>query len=669
MTGTKTRLLTCALAIAASGALLAACAGADGKDGAAGAAGAAGATGATGATGANGAQGATGATGATGTAGSNASLPIEARYVEWMGMSASSTDADLTSTKTTAGLRVFATDGTVREFPLTYNRLFWNTDSLNGVTAGAIYDAAGNALKDSANNSYASQNPDGQSLMQVAGAPATGRGGNPLYLVTHFEYMWLDPVSGADLYGTMPMSMLLSTVDQNKTTGELVATKFQNVAMNNARGLWIPCGGSLSPWNTHLGSEEYEPDARNYEANPTANVWGTLPMLAAMNKYYGNTTSARVYDYGIVPEVRVAADATTSVTKLRTLGRLSHELAEVMPDHRTVFQGDDGTYNVLTMFVADRAGDLSSGTLYAAKWNQLASANGGRANLTWVKLGSATNAELETLAATVKFSDIFFVSDTDPSDATYTKVIAGHGSARTEWLKLKPGMEKAAAFFETRRYAAYLGATTEFEKFEGVTVNARDKKVYLAMTRMSAGMEDKSADAQNHVRLPVNKAGAVYEVTLAGGVATANGGEFIDSDWVGTTMSALVIGKEIAKDALGNTADPNLISNPDNLKYSEKLRTLFIGEDSSTLHVQNFLWAFHVDTRKLTRILTLPVGAESTGLQFVENLNGFSYVMTNFQHQGDYSSNFDATTKTRIDAQIDKKKAAIGYLSGLPTLR
>ncbi len=35
---------------------------------------------------------------------------------------------------------------------------------------------------------------------------------------------------------------------------------------------------------------------------------------------------------------------------------------------------------------------------------------------------------------------------------------AGYG---IECIKLNPGQEVAAAFFETRRYAAYLGATTE----------------------------------------------------------------------------------------------------------------------------------------------------------------------------------------------------------------
>lgn len=31
-------------------------------------------------------------------------------------------------------------------------------------------------------------------------------------------------------------------------------------------GLWVPCAGQTSPWQTHLGSEEYPPDARDWEA-------------------------------------------------------------------------------------------------------------------------------------------------------------------------------------------------------------------------------------------------------------------------------------------------------------------------------------------------------------------------------------------------------------------
>src|SRR3546814_20698266 len=74
---------------------------------------------------------------------------------------------------------------------------------------------------------------------------------------------------------------------------------------------------------------------------------------------------------------------------------------------------------------------------------------------------------------------------------------------------------------------------------------------------------------------------------------------------------------------------------PDNIKFSEKLRTLFIGEDSG-LHVNNFLWAFNVDTRQLSRIMSTPSGAESTGLQAADDINGFTYIMSNFQHAADW---------------------------------
>ena len=55
------------------------------------------------------------------------------------------------------------------------------------------------------------------------------------------------------------------------------------------------------------------------------------------------------------------------------------------------------------------------------------------------------------------------------------------------------------------------------------------------------------------------------------------------------------------------------MANPDNLKFSETLRTLFIGEDSST-HVNNFVWGYNVDTKQLSRLMSMPSGAEATGL-------------------------------------------------------
>ena len=76
------------------------------------------------------------------------------------------------------------------------------------------------------------------------------------------------------------------------------------------------------------------------------------------------------------------------------------------------------------------------------------------------------------------------------------------------------------------------------------------------------------------------------------------------------------------------------VANPDNLSYSEELRTVFIGEDSG-MHTNNFVWAYELDSKKLSRILSVPAGAEATGLQFADDRNGFSYIMSNFQHPGD----------------------------------
>ncbi len=43
-------------------------------------------------------------------------------------------------------------------------------------------------------------------------------------------------------------------------------------------------------------------------------------------------------------------------------------------------------------------------------------------------------------------------------------------------------MEKFAAFFETRRYAALLGATVEFSKWEGITFDPTRNVLYTAMS-------------------------------------------------------------------------------------------------------------------------------------------------------------------------------------------
>jgi secreted PhoX family phosphatase len=203
--------------------------------------------------------------------------------------------------------------------------------------------------------------------------------------------------------------------------------KYHNVDTSNVHGLWITCGASLSPWGTHLSSEEYEPNA--FTASTDAQF------KAFSKNLYGSDTAANPYHYGHMPEVTVNADGTGSIKKHYCLGRISHELVQVMPDNRTVLMGDDATNSGYFVFVADKEKDLSAGTLYVAKVGAGFSVDPAAATaapLTWIKLGSATSAEIHRLASTLTPTQIMDVKTADPSDASYTKINA---NGRTEWVK------------------------------------------------------------------------------------------------------------------------------------------------------------------------------------------------------------------------------------------
>ena len=59
---------------------------------------------------------------------------------------------------------------------------------------------------------------------------------------------------------------------------------------------------------------------------------------------------------------------------------------------------------------------------------------------------------VKAVKADLKPRDIMTCVKTDPLDASYTKIFA---DGIANWIKLKPGMEKAAAFLETHRAAAH----------------------------------------------------------------------------------------------------------------------------------------------------------------------------------------------------------------------
>lgn len=609
------------------------------------------------------------------------------------------TQQEQTSVYTTSVATIRYADGHEAQFPLRYDTLFMSGDRKGASRAGQIVDMTGRALMRSAPDSaggngvgpFYAYSPDANSLIQVGQNPKDRK----LYLVTHYEYHTESPVSkpgaSSDMYGRLPMAVSLASLQQNRRNGALRVTQLRNVDARAVKGIWIPCAGSLTPWNTHIGGEEYEPNARLFEHEP----------LEAMNLYLGSpgkkadAGGANPYDYGHPVEIAVDRDGKTTVTKRLAMGRLAFELVEIMPDERTAYMGDDGRDTMMFMFVADRPRDLSSGTLYAARWQQTDGRHGGQANLAWVRLGHATEGQIRRLIDSgVRYSDIFETASAaavqaNPGEyAQYRPIYVyeGQGGVRSNngkpadepvYLRVKPGMEMAAAFLESRKYGALLGATSEFTKMEGVTHNPQAKQLYIAMSVIEGGMlaGKNGRRPQDHIRLEDDPAdlncGGVYRAPLQGGQMDSEGRP-VASEWVATSMSGYLLGRRKPADQIVGAydkCDTERIANPDNIKYSSAMRTLFIGEDSSN-HLNNFMWAHSVDDGQTTRILSAPIGAELTGLQPVADVDGYAYVMTNVQHPGAANDLKQYPAEIReVMRQVVDQRGRVGYIGGLPAIQ
>jgi secreted PhoX family phosphatase len=153
------------------------------------------------------------------------------------------------------------------------------------------------------------------------------------------------------------------------------------VDFSGVNGTWNNCNASVTPWNTGLTSEEY-PDE-------SADLWAAGSSSGAMNDYLG--APANAYDYGYIVELIPGEGVGTNVIKHYVMGRFSMEMTLVMPDGKTAYYGDDGTNRILYKFVAAEAGDLSAGTLYAAKATQV---DGEAFNLEWIELGTSDDVTI-----------------------------------------------------------------------------------------------------------------------------------------------------------------------------------------------------------------------------------------------------------------------------------
>ncbi len=367
------------------------------------------------------------------------------------------------------------------------------------------------------------------------------------------------------------------------------------------------CFGSMTPWNTPLTSEEWVVDS---SVNSTTDADWNDPDEVANNSRLGRMWAMTApdapnpYNYGYIAEVTEAVSANPVIVKHFAMGRFEHENATVMPDGKTVYLSQDDTGGVFFKFVANTPEDLSAGTLYGAKLVQDEGQNDPATtgfDVTWVEIASGDNTTIqawineyngigtddfvEGQSSYITMADVQAWVDGDPTYPTE----ADGGSAVTAG----DPMDDRVAFLESRAAAKLKGATAEWRKLEGISINhdrakeavegidliaeeiVTDAYLYIGIADIDNTMTDDEGDMQLSAR--VKDCGGVYRARLGEGYNISR----IEPVVMGSTYRSSLTGAE--------RCDVNNLSQPDNVIVMKDGRIL-IGEDG--FQENNTLWMY-----------------------------------------------------------------------------
>ncbi len=456
----------------------------------------------------------------------------------------------------------------------------------SGEVLGGVYDVSGKLM-------YVSNAPDYNGFIPT--------GPDTAWLYTGWE--------GAGREGAGAISKLALKRVDGRWQADLSASRL--VDLSPIDGGQVLCSGVVTPWGTPLLAEEYFfyntamwNHPANYDEDEKPGFAGgndtTYIKPLNMQRYLGRMANPYRYGYMIEIENAASRDGEKLIKRYAT-GRLSHEIAVVMPDARTLYMSDDDSagysdkkYNtasggVLFKFVADLPGDLSAGTLYAARLTQDASKADPREtgfDVSWIALGHASESEIAAWIAEYdgiglddyKEGQTSYISDDEIR--AYAEMVSGRDLDGDGAIASAP--DARAAFLEPRRTAAALGATNEWDKLEGVATAGN--KVWVAATAISYTMDkswgvkdwstgeiDKSQGGD--IALNAEACGATYMATTG-------------PDYNVTRLDPYVVGQT---DSEGRCA-ADLPANPDNILALGD-GTLLIGEDAGPKkHDLDMLW-------------------------------------------------------------------------------
>lgn len=313
-----------------------------------------------------------------------------------------------------------------------------------------------------------------------------------------------DQVYAITATDSLPGMNYVVSLEQQKNR-QLVADTAMNVDWSNWGGLWRSGSGVVTPWTTYMSGEIREPDALDFLGYQCITGFSSCFKSQAeqsfddsirflryhdiyiqdlKNKFDPIGKNFNPYNFGYAYEIRINKKGCISPTKYLTLGRFSHGSISIMPDGKTVYMTDytlgRSVGGGFFRFVASKPNDLSKGTLYAAKFKSTEGSDKFKVN--WIKLGKANNDELIQQAKKLRFTDMF---DYIPS-AKSCRLTQINIKSEIECLRVRPGMEKWAAFFETRRYAALQGATIELANTKGLTFDVFSARLYVSISSISS---------------------------------------------------------------------------------------------------------------------------------------------------------------------------------------
>ncbi|WP_435095089.1 alkaline phosphatase PhoX [Halorubrum sp. N11] len=483
-----------------------------------------------------------------------------------------------------------------------YQRLAVGGDETDdGEELGSVYTPEGDSLTGQIN-------PDFNGYVPSSEEPDEG------YLFTNWEHR--------------PGAMTRVHLQQNGRNGTWRVLGMENLDFSAVEGTWVNCFGTVSPWGTPLTSEEnYSiPDTPVWN-NPDWQYKGGVERLARHLGHERNDDGIfadkfpNPYRYGYIVELNEPESEEPVPEKRFALGRSTHENAVVMPDEKTAYTTSDGTARGFYKFVADEKGDLSSGTLYAAKATQDGPLGGDPDKVSfgieWIELGHASDDQIEEWIAEY---DEITQADYEEGENSYIT------DAEMDAWAVGDADDDRVAFLQCRQAAMRKGATTEFRKMEGINIRrdaeAGEDYMYVAMSNTNRTMGDDEGDIQ----LNGDEWGAVYrmplesdydisemepivtggpEANICGGCpydANPNANDKAcqscafnptkDDEDQGRLKGTMNLAKSMAMSGQTSLDPENTIAEPDNIVVMDDGRVV-IGEDTGNRgHENNMIWVF-----------------------------------------------------------------------------